>query len=169
MRNGSRLGRLLRVGLLANTVASSPVLPPSLRRRVLALAGIRISGRSRIYDKVWFGGTDVSFGDEIFINRGVIFDNSASITVGSRVNIGHDVLICTSTHEAGDSSRRAGAAMGRPVSIGAGTWIGARAVILPGVTIGESCVIAAGAVVNRDCAANATYAGVPARKIADLR
>ena len=34
--------------------------------------------------------------------------------------------------------------------IGAGTFIGARAIILPGVTVGEGCIIEPGALVNRD-------------------
>ncbi len=34
--------------------------------------------------------------------------------------------------------------------IGAGTLVGARAIILPGITVGADCVIQPGALVNRD-------------------
>ena len=50
-----------------------------------------------------------------------------------------------------------------------GCWICAGCTILPGVTIGEGCVIAAGSVVNKDCAPDGLYAGVPAKRIKDLK
>ncbi|MNP69519.1 Maltose O-acetyltransferase [compost metagenome] len=78
------------------------------------------------------------------------------------------VMLCSSTHEPGDVSRRAGKPSGKSIKIGDGTWIGTRAVILPGVTIGEGCIISAGAVVTKDCEPNAMYAGVPAKKIKEL-
>lgn len=48
-------------------------------------------------------------------------------------------------------------------------WIGANVTILPGVTIGYCVVVGAGAVVTRDCEDYGIYAGVPARKIGDVR
>ena len=44
-----------------------------------------------------------------------------------------------------------------------------RAIILPGVTIAEGCVIAAGAVVNKSTEPDGLYAGVPARRVKDLK
>lgn len=52
-----------------------------------------------------------------------------------------------------------------PVTIGPGSWIGARAVILDGVNVGEGAVVAAGAVVTDDVAPFTIVAGVPARAI----
>ena len=49
------------------------------------------------------------------------------------------------------------------------TWIGAGAVIMPGVTIEKNCIIGAGAVVLRDTEPYSIYAGVPAKKIRDLK
>lgn len=50
----------------------------------------------------------------------------------------------------------------RPVVIGRGCFIGARAVILKGVTIGDGAVIGAGAVVSSDVPAGHLAAGNPA-------
>ncbi|MGV1036250.1 MAG: acyltransferase [Candidatus Nanopelagicales bacterium] len=147
--------------------SQSPLLSPELRLRVLRRAGIDIDV-SRISEEVFFGGTNVRIGARVFVNRGAIFDNMARIEVGNGVSIGHDVLLCTSTHEPGGADKRAGQVLGKPVKIGRGTWVGARAVILPGVTVGEGCVIAAGAVVAEDCQPNGLYAGVPAARIKDL-
>ena len=90
------------------------------------------------------------------------------IVIGARCNIAMQVMFCTENHEIGDASRRAGALVCAPISVGDGCWIGTRAIILPGVSIGEGCIIAAGAVVNRDCAPNGLYAGVPAKRVRDL-
>ncbi len=51
----------------------------------------------------------------------------------------------------------------RPVSIGAGSWLGAGAIILPGARIGRNVVVAAGAVVRGDIPDQCVVAGVPAK------
>ena len=48
-------------------------------------------------------------------------------------------------------------------------WIGAGAILLPGVTVGRCAVIGAGCVLTRDADDYGIYAGVPGRKIGDLR
>lgn len=48
-------------------------------------------------------------------------------------------------------------------------WIGANVTILPGVTVGRCAVVGAGAVVNHDVEPYGIYAGVPAKKIGDVR
>ena len=120
-----------------------------------------------------FGGTPSGFraGTRCFFNRRCTFEaqnSSGTITIGDHVAIGHEVLITVGSHEFGPSECRAGSDTHRPVTIGDGAWIGARAVILPGVTIGRGAVIAAGAVVNKDVPADELWAGVPARFIRKL-
>lgn len=50
-----------------------------------------------------------------------------------------------------------------------GAWIGVGAVILPGVEIGTGAIIGANAVVTKDVEPYAIVAGVPAKKIGDVR
>ena len=50
----------------------------------------------------------------------------------------------------------------RPVRIGRGVFIGARAIILKGVTIGDRAIIGAGAVVSQDVPPGAIAVGNPA-------
>lgn len=51
-------------------------------------------------------------------------------------------------------------------SIGSGTVIGPRAIVLPGVTIGANCRIEAGALVNKDVPDGARVVGNPGRIVA---
>jgi acetyltransferase-like isoleucine patch superfamily enzyme len=55
-----------------------------------------------------------------------------------------------------------------PVRIGDNCFIGTGVILMPGVTVGDNCIVGAGAVVTRDIPANSVFAGVPARKVADL-
>ena len=48
-------------------------------------------------------------------------------------------------------------------------WIGANVTILPGLRIGRCAIVGAGSVVTRDIDSYGVYAGVPARKIRDVR
>jgi acetyltransferase-like isoleucine patch superfamily enzyme len=51
----------------------------------------------------------------------------------------------------------------RPIKIGRGVFVGARAIILKGVTIGDRAVIGAGAVVSKDVPPRHVAVGNPAR------
>jgi len=51
----------------------------------------------------------------------------------------------------------------RPIRIGRGVFVGARAIVLKGVTIGDRAVIGAGAVVSKDVPAGHIAAGNPAK------
>lgn len=53
----------------------------------------------------------------------------------------------------------------KPIHIGRGVFIGARAIVLKGVTIGDRAVLGAGAVVTKDVPAHGVAAGNPARII----
>lgn len=50
--------------------------------------------------------------------------------------------------------------------VGAGCYIGPRAIIMPGVSVGDGAVVCAGSVVTRDVPARTTVIGNPARTLA---
>jgi acetyltransferase-like isoleucine patch superfamily enzyme len=86
--------------------------------------------------------------------------------------MGADTLVTDSDHHAlaphlrVANSRESVAAS--PVSIGAGVFIGARAVILKGSSIGDGAVIGAGAVVTGVVPPNSLVVGNPARVVDSL-
>lgn len=148
-------------------VQSSPFVPVWLRILLLLAAGARVWGAG-IYSGCHFGGKDIRMGVGTFVNRGVLFDGTAPITLGRQVGIGHGAKLITSTHEIGPSGGRVGRIHHRPITIDDGSWIGAGAIVLPGVTIGRGCIVGAGAVVTRDCEPDGLYVGNPARRVRDL-
>lgn len=54
------------------------------------------------------------------------------------------------------------------VTIHDNVFIGMNTLICRGVTIGSNVIIGAGSVVTKDCAPNGVYAGVPAKRIAEV-
>ncbi|UVF60995.1 acetyltransferase [Arthrobacter phage Gorpy] len=162
-REASYAGR----DILINKIIGSPLVPRSVRWRALKALGMSLDGCA-ISSGTWFGGRKVTIGRGSFLNFGVWIEASRQVTIGKNVSIGHQAMICTSTHEIGTSERRAGEAYGKPVTICDGVWIGARATILPGVTIGTGAIVAAGALVAQDVPPNAMVGGVPAKLIKEL-
>lgn len=55
------------------------------------------------------------------------------------------------------------------VIIRRGAWLGVGAVLLPGIEIGTGAIVGANAVVTKSVEPYAVVAGVPARKIGDVR
>lgn len=152
---------------LVNPIASSAIVPERIRLAVLRSYGLRI-GASRITPGCWFGGSKVTIGDNVFINRGCQFDNSEPITIGDDAGLGMGCMLITSSHEVGPPEHRVGPILNAPIIVGAGAWIANRVTILPGTVIGAGCVVAAGSLVRGELEPNCFYAGVPARKIREL-
>ncbi|TQF73507.1 acyltransferase [Rhodococcus spelaei] len=152
---------------LITIIQSSALVPVWLRILLLLAGGAKVWGAG-IYSGCHFGGKDIRMGLGTFVNRGVLFDCTAPITLGRQVAVGHRAQFITSTHEIGPADGRGGRVYHRPIVVGDGCWIGAGATVLPGVTIGSGCIVGAGAVVTKDCEPNGVYAGNPARRIRDL-
>ena len=145
--------------------AMSFLLPVSLRRALLRLAGLRIGAKVTGLKHCGFQSNQVSIGDGSFVNAGCQFEGFGRIDIGRDVFLGPQVMILTSTHEVDKEGQVARMPASRPVRVGDRCWLGARVMVLPGVTIGEGTIIGAGAVVTRDCKPGAVYVGVPARQL----
>lgn len=128
-------------------------------------------------------GGSISLGEWCFIGEGARIWSAASINIGDRVLISHNVNIFDSLthplraqqrHEQFKAIMQTGHPHSidlgeRPVSVKSDAWIGANACVLRGVTIGEGAVVGAGAVVTKDVPPYTIAAGNPARVIRELR
>jgi acetyltransferase-like isoleucine patch superfamily enzyme len=104
-------------------------------------------------------------GDRCVIGRGSHIVAHQSIEIGDDVWTGPYVYITDQNHGYADPGMPIGRQfpVNRPVAIGAGSWLGAGAIVLPGARIGRNVVIAAGSVVRGEVPDRCVVAGVPAK------
>ena len=111
----------------------------------------------------------LTIGSRCHLGKEVFIDLAEAVTIADRATVSMRAMILTHV-DAGQSPlsdmelppRRA------PVTLGAGCYIGAGAIILAGIDIGERAVIGAGAVVTRSIPPFTVAAGSPARPLREV-
>jgi acetyltransferase-like isoleucine patch superfamily enzyme len=111
--------------------------------------------------------TLLTIGDRCVIGRGSHIIAHQSVTIDDDVWTGPYVYITDQNHGYEDPDTPIGRQfpVNRPVTIGAGSWLGAGAIILPGARIGRNVVVAAGSVVRGHVPDHCVVAGVPAKVV----
>ena len=106
-------------------------------------------------------------GDRCVIGRGSHIVAHHSLIIEDGVFTGPYVYITDQNHGYADPGVPIGRQLpvNRAVSIGAGSWLGAGAIVLPGARIGRNVVIAAGSVVRGEVPDHTVVAGVPAKVV----
>jgi acetyltransferase-like isoleucine patch superfamily enzyme len=106
-------------------------------------------------------------GHRCVIGRGSHIVAHADIKIGDDVWTGPYVYITDQNHGYEDPDMPIGRQwpVNNPVEIGAGTWLGAGAIVLPGARIGRNVVVAAGSVVRGEVPDHCVVAGVPAKVV----
>lgn len=139
-------------------------VPGSAHRRwLLELFGARI-GRGVVIKprvRVTFPWR-LAIGDHSWIGEAVWIDNLAQVTIGPDVCISQSAYLCTGNH---DWSRQSFDLIVRPITIEAGAWIAARAVVGPGVTVAEGAVLTLGSVATRHLSPWTIHEGNPAMAV----
>ncbi|HWG14473.1 MAG TPA: DapH/DapD/GlmU-related protein [Streptosporangiaceae bacterium] len=110
-------------------------------------------------------------GDRCVIGRGSHIVAHQRIDIGDDVFTGPYVYITDQNHGYADPTVPIGRQWpaNAPVSIGAGSWLGAGAIVLPGSRIGRNVVVGAGSVVRGHVPDHCVVAGVPARVVRSYR
>jgi len=138
-------------------------------RRILAKRIFKHCGDDvTIHHNVLFSrGDNITVGDGSLLNRYVMLDDRAELTIGSYVMVSAGVTIETHTHPFDDFSVpiAIGGRDGRPVTIGSNTVLGYNAVVMAGTTIGYRCIVGANSVVTKDVPDYTVVGGVPAKVI----
>lgn len=138
-------------------------------RRILAKKIFRHCGDGVIFhhNVLFSKGSNISVGDHSLVNRYVMLDDRADITIGSFVMVAAGVTIETHTHPFDDFSLPIayGGRSGLPVSIGDNSVLGYNAVLMAGVNVGYRCIIGANSVVTKDIPDYTVAGGVPAKPI----
>ncbi|WP_431040735.1 acyltransferase [Streptomyces sp. P1-3] len=105
--------------------------------------------------------------DGVVLGRGSHVVASRPVVIEREVFCGPYVYITSDNHSYDDPDQPVGKQWPRsaPVTIGAGSWLGAGAVVLPGARLGRNVVVAAGAVVRGEVPDHAVVAGAPAKVV----
>jgi maltose O-acetyltransferase len=118
---------------------------------------------------VWVDyGSNVSIGEETFVNYDCVLLDVAPIRIGAARQLATRVQLLTATHPIDPEPRRLGWESAQPITIGDNVWLGGGAIVCPGVAIGDDTVVGAGAVVTRDLPAGVVAMGVPARVVREI-
>ncbi len=170
------LTRAARFGFF--TLAMVPyraLLVPQLRAPWLRLLGARIGRRSVLHDVRFFnlyrrGLSGLHIGDDCFLGDECLLDLAEGVVLEDQVTLAERVVVLTHQNVgyADHPLQRSFPAMAAPVTIRAGSFVGASVTILAGVTIGPQSAVAAGAVVTADVPPNTLVGGVPARPLRTL-
>ena len=100
-------------------------------------------------------GSNISLGEQSFVNYNATFWDEGRIRIGSHTLIGPNCQLYASPAlaEPGKSA---------DISIGDDCWLGGGVTVAPGVRIGDRCIVAAGSVVCTDIPSDSLAAGCPA-------
>lgn len=139
-----------------------------IRKLILNASGCKISSGVAINYDIKVAGNAIEILENTWLSMGSCLISSYNwnerIQIGKNCDIGPYVLIQTGTHEIGDKTRRAGVGKCLPVTVGEGTWVGARATILGGAIIGKDSIVGAGSLVlPGEYPENSLLVGVPAK------
>ena len=93
----------------------------------------------------------LSVGDHAWIGEGVWIDSLDDVSIGESACLSQGALLLCGNHDYRSESFDL---IVKPISIGRGAWVGARATICGGVDVGPSAVVGVGVVAVRDVAAN---------------
>ena len=161
-RGRSRLVEIIWIilqGLFVGTWAPGVGLRIFLLRRFGACIGKGVVLKPRLRVKFpW----KLVIGDHVWLGEDVWIDNLEYVNIANNVCISQGVYICTGNH---DWTKQTFDLIVKPVTIEAGVWVGAKAVICPGVTLKNHAITCAGAVVVKSTDSYTIYSGNPATEV----
>ena len=166
-RPGNPLKRILWYAFNRVFFMTSIPYPSALKAALLRIFGARVGRGSVIKPRVsikypWF----LEVGNHVWIGEGVWIDNLTKVTIASNVCLSQGAMLLCGNH---DYTKSTFNLMASPISLEAGVWIGAKAIVCPGVCCKSHAILTVGSVTANDLEAFGIYRGNPAVKIRDRK
>lgn len=136
--------------------------------------GIVLNAKVTLRERAWIQGRSglneraegLWIGELSYIGPNAVLGIGGPIRIGRRVQAGAGLTLSAESHEAdADGSFTSGHVRRLGITIGDDCWIGNNVCVLDGVDIGAGSVIGAGAVVTRTVPPGSVAVGAPARVI----
>jgi putative colanic acid biosynthesis acetyltransferase WcaF len=137
------------------------------RCAVLRAFGARIDAGAHVYPDctIWLPRR-LSMATNSCLGPGVECYCVAQVTLERDALVSQGAYLCTASHAIHSPGFEL---VGAPITLEAGVWVAARAVVLPGVVLRARSVLGAAAVLTRDTEAEGLYGGNPARRVGTRR
>lgn len=113
-------------------------------------------------------GGNLTIGENVFFNHNCSLTCAESIVIGNNCMFANNIVIIDHDHEIGKDGVME-TLVSKPITIEDRVWCGANVTITKGVHIGSGAVIGANAVVVNDVEAHSIVAGVPAKRINNIK
>jgi putative colanic acid biosynthesis acetyltransferase WcaF len=133
----------------------------------LRMFGAKMGPHCHFYpgSKVW-APWNLECADQVSAADGAEIYNPAPIRLGSHAIVSQGAYLCGATHDFDDP---AFPLLAYTMSLGAYSWVCARACVAPGVNVGEGAVLGLASVATRDLEPWGVYAGTPAVKVKERK
>lgn len=133
------------------------------RSFLLRVFGATMGANCHFYpaSKVW-APWNLVCAEQVTAADGAEIYNPAPVTLGSHAILSQDAYLCGATHDYDDP---AFPLIAFAMTLGAYSWVCARASVAPGVSLEEGAVLGLGSVATRNLEAWSVYAGVPAVRV----
>lgn len=122
--------------------------------------------------KIFGDSSRLSLGQNVVLNDALINTSSGNVTLEDYVFFGHGVCLLTGTHDYHQFNLDRQTCIplqGRDILVKKGAWLGSNVTVIGPCVVGAHSVVATGSVVLHDVEDHAIYAGVPARKIKNIK
>ena len=136
--------------------------PQSLKRFILRVFGANVGEGVVVKPRVnihfpW----KLSIGDHAWIGEECFILNFEPVSIGAHACLSQRSFLCGGNHDFRSQNFEY---KNKPITIGAGAWIGAQTFIAPGVDVGTETVVASGSVVTKSLPSNKVCSGNPCQE-----
>lgn len=137
------------------------------RAFLLRIFGATMGPNCHFYpaSKIW-APWNLVCAEQVTAADGAEIYNPAPVSLGSHAILSQNSYLCGATHDYDDP---AFPLIAFAMSLGAYSWVCARASVAPGVSLEEGAVLGLGSVATRNLEAWSVYAGLPAIKVKERR